>query len=254
MATAPRELSSRRVHAVSAAIAITGAACSIFQVVAPFRGVWQFLTVQLLFVAAALTYARALRWRFDPTQFVKARLILRGNILALASVAATAMLDVIATVQRHYEPYRSHAREPLIAAAIVAIFASAAGCAAALARAFRNTALPPPPSNLTVADGLEDLWTLVRIPATWNLEQILEVLSWVHPRRHPWRFTCALGAAAGLLLFLAHLQEGAPPTLRIGLLIAAILIGVEFVGTLLGFALFGGLLGLRPRARTSPLT
>ena len=122
-----------------------------------------------------------------------------------------------------------------------------AGCAAALARVFRNTASPPAPSNLTVADGLEDLWTLVRIPATWNLEQILEVLSWVHPRRRPWRFACALGAAAGLALFLARLQEGAPPTLRIGLLIAAILIGVEFAGTLLGFALFGQLLGLRPR-------
>ena len=104
-----------------------------------------------------------------------------------------------------------------------------------------------PPSNLTVADGLEDLWTLVRIPATWNLEQILEVLSRVHPRRQPWRFAAALGGAAGLTLFLAHLQEGAPPTLRIGLLIAGILIGVEFVATLLGFALFGRLLGLRSR-------
>jgi hypothetical protein len=245
--TIPIELSSRRVHAVSAAIAVTGAACSIFQVVAPFRGLYQFLTVQVLFVAAALTYTRALRWRFDPAQSVKARLILRGNILALASIAATLILDVIATVQRHYEPYRSHAREPLIVAAIVVLFVSTAGCAAALARAFRNTTLAPPPSNLTVADGLEDLWTLVRIPASWRLEQILEVLSWVHPRRRPWRFACALGAAAGLALFLAHLQEGAPPTLRIGLLIAAILIGVEFVGTLLGFALFGRLLGLRPR-------
>jgi hypothetical protein len=237
----------RRVHAVSAAIAVSGAACSIFQVVAPFRGLYQFLTVQVLFVAAALTYARALRWRFDPARSIKARLILRGNILALASIAATLILDIIATVQRHYEPYRSHAREPLIVAAIVMLFASTAGCSVALARAFRNTALPLPPSNLTVADGLEDLWTLMRIPATWNLEQILEVLSWVHPRRQPWRFAAALGAAAGLALFLAHLQEGAPPTLRIGLLIAGILIGVEFVGTLLGFALFGRLLGLRPR-------
>jgi hypothetical protein len=126
MATAPRELSSRRVHAVSAAIAITGAACSIFQVVASFRGVWQFLTVQLLFVAAAL--------------------------------------------------------------------------------------------DATLGDSL----------ARWA------------PRRVSSCFW--------------HIFKGAPPTLRIGLLIAAILIGVEFVGTLLGFALFGGLLGLRPRARTSPLT
>jgi hypothetical protein len=243
----PGELNSRRVHAVSAAIAVTGAACSIFQVVAPFRGLYQFLTVQVLFVAAALTYARALRWRFDPAQFVKARLILRGNILALASIAATLILDVIATVQRHYQPYRSHAREPLIVAAIVVLFASVAGCAAALARTFRNTALPPPPSDLTVAEGLEDLWTLVRIPATWNLEQISEVLSWVHPRRRPWRFACALGAAAGLALFLMHLQEGAPPSLRIGLSIAAIFVGVELLGTLLGFAAFGGLLGLRSR-------
>jgi hypothetical protein len=247
MDTIPREPNSRRVHAVSAAIAVTGAACSILQVVAPFRGVWQFLTVQVLFVAAALTYARALRWRYDPAQIVKARLILRGNILALASIAATSILDLIATVQRHFEPYRSHAREPLIAAAIVVIAVAAAGCAAALAVVFRHTALTQPPSNLTVADGLDDLWTLVRIPASWRLEQILDLLSWIHPRRRPWRFAFAFGVAAGLTLFFMHLQEGAPASLRIGLLIAAIFIGIELVGTLLGFAVFGGLLGLRSR-------
>ena len=41
-------------------------------------------------------------------------------------------------------------------------------------------------------------------------------------------------------------QEGLPPSLKAGLLVAGIFISAELGATLLGFALFGGYLGLRP--------
>jgi hypothetical protein len=42
------------------------------------------------------------------------------------------------------------------------------------------------------------------------------------------------------------LQEGLPPSLKIGLLVAGIFISAELAATLLGFAILGGYLGLRP--------
>jgi len=57
----------------------------------------------------------------------------------------------------------------------------------------------------------------------------------------------ALGLVLGFLLVLAQLQEGPPPSLAAVLLIMVILISVELAATLLGFALLGGYLGLRPK-------
>jgi len=71
-------------------------------------------------------------------------------------------------------------------------------------------------------------------------------MQWLNPRQHPWRFTGTVGLLVGVLLVLAQLQEGLPPNLGIGLLVAGIFISVEFSATLVGFAVFGGYLGLRP--------
>jgi len=71
-------------------------------------------------------------------------------------------------------------------------------------------------------------------------------VAWLNPRTHPWRFACALGLLVGAGLALAQLQEGLPPSLMIGLLVTGIFISAEFAATLLGYALFGGYLGLRP--------
>jgi len=45
---------------------------------------------------------------------------------------------------------------------------------------------------------------------------------------------------------VAQLQEGFPPSLMIGLVVAGIFISAEFAATLVGFAILGGYLGLRP--------
>lgn len=47
-------------------------------------------------------------------------------------------------------------------------------------------------------------------------------------------------------------QEGLPPSLGIGLLVAGIFISVELAATLVGFAIFGGYLGLRPAFKKKP--
>jgi len=56
---------------------------------------------------------------------------------------------------------------------------------------------------------------------------------------------------AGVGLTLAHLQEGLPPNLPKGLLVAGIFISVEVVATLMGFAALGGYLGLRPSMKAT---
>jgi hypothetical protein len=42
------------------------------------------------------------------------------------------------------------------------------------------------------------------------------------------------------------LREGLPPNPVIGLLVTGIFVGAELIGTILGFAILGGYLGLRP--------
>ena len=79
----------------------------------------------------------------------------------------------------------------------------------------------------------ESDWLFARVP-------------WLNPRRHPWRFACLLGLLVGVGLAVAQLQEGFPPNLSTGLIVAVIFILGEFAATLLGFAIFGGDLGLRP--------
>ena len=80
----------------------------------------------------------------------------------------------------------------------------------------------------------------------FNSDRLFARVQWLNPRKHPWRFTGAVGLLVGVLLVVAQLQEGLPPSLSIGLLLIGIFISVEFVAVLAGFAIFGGYLGLRP--------
>jgi hypothetical protein len=229
---------ARRAHAVTLLITLIGAACCILQAVAPFRGGYEFLTVQVTFVAGALTYARAVRWLIDSSQAVKARLILRGNVVVLASVVATLILDSIAQFVLRPRPYGV-----AIAMAVLDVLTLAA--AFALAVVFRRIPTPPPPPGLTVADGIEDLLTLVRWAVSLDLDRLFAPFRALNPRRHPWNFAVALGFACGLAFFIAHLQEGLPPNLRTGILVLGIFAGIELVATLLGFVTLGPYLGLR---------
>ncbi len=214
---------------------------------------------QVALLTAMVTYARALRLRESAAHTAKTRLILRGNKVVLAAILISLVADTAGEILHPLPPSYWGA---ILNWALLFMFALTFACAAALIAVFRQVHTPEPPPNLTPADGLDDLWTLVRIPVArmrsmlpgafvqwvqnFTADRLFSRFPWTSPRSHPWRFACALGALAGIGLSVAHLQEGLPPSLEIGLFITAIFIGVEFTAAMLGFVLLGGYLGLRP--------
>ena len=262
----------RQIHRATALIAFAAAAfCLFFQVNkgGPFRDINPFaedpydavgsLAVQGALLIGVLTYARALRLRADPEQAAKARFILRGNALVLFAVWATLIADATAEVV-HPMPLSGWGLVLLVE--LVLMFLLAAISTVTLAILAGRIQTPPVPRDLTLADAIDDLWALVRIPATtlravlprpvvawingFTGDRLFARAEWLSPRCHPWRFACVLGLVVGIGLVLAQLQEGLPPNLQTGLLVAGIFISVELAATLLGFAALGGYLGLRP--------
>jgi hypothetical protein len=135
-------------------------------------------------------------------------------------------------------------------------------CAIALIVRSRRIQIVTPSRGLTPADGTGDLWALVRFPVAkvgaflrgvfvewaqrFSSDWLFARVPGLNPRLHPWRFAGALGLLVGAGLVLAQLQEGVPPNLRTGLLVAGVFLSAELIATLLGFAILGGYLGLRP--------
>jgi hypothetical protein len=262
----------QRVHCVSALVTFAAIAFYLFFQVnkgGPFRDVNPFgedpydavgsIAIQVALLVGILTYARALRWRDDPVQAAKARLIQRGNVLVLSAILATLVTDAVAEIVRPLPP--SFWGNVLLAElGLMALLALL--CTIALTAVFARVQIATPPPDLTPADAIDDLWTLVRVPVTkagaflprtltewvrrFSSHRLFARVRWLDPRVHPWRFACGVGLLVGMGLVVAHLQEGLPPGLKIGLLVTGIFISVEFVATLVGFAIFGGYLGLRP--------
>lgn len=226
----------------------------------PYDAIGSF-AIQIALLIGILTYARALRLRDDSTQADKARFIRRGNYLVLAAILVTLGADAIAEIVHPFPP--SYWGNVLLGE-LALMFVLAFVCVIALVVVFAAKQTPAPARNLTPADAIDDLWTLVRVPATklnsllprvfieWlrraNSDWLFARVQWLNPRAHPWRFACALGLFVGVALTLAQWQEGLPPSL-IGLIVAGIFISAEFVATIVGFALLGGYLGLRPAFR-----
>jgi hypothetical protein len=224
----------------------------------PYDAVGSF-AIQVALLVGLLTYARALRILADPAQAAKMRLVLRGNLLVLFAILVTLLADGIAVIL-HPLPPTYWGRVSLIELGLMLLLAVV--CAFALAAAFWRLRTEKPPRNLTPADAIDDLWTLLRLPLTrssavlphrmvgWvesmNSDRFFRRLPWLNPRLHPWRFAFFLGVLVGAGLVIAGLQEGLPPSLQIGLLVMGIFISAELAATLIGFALLGGYLGLRP--------
>ena len=216
------------------------------------------IAIQVALLVSLLTYSRVIRWRDDPAQ-EKGRLILRGNILALATIAVTLCTDLVAEI---VQPMLPSVWVNILRLELSAMFLLTLIGGLALWIAFRGIPTASPPPTLTPADAIDDLWSLVRVPvmkagaffppvmiewmSRFNSDRLFARVGWLDPRKHPWRFTGAAGLLVGVLLVLAQLQEGLPPSLGIGLLVVGIFISVEFVASLVGFALVGGYLGLRP--------
>ena len=220
------------------------------------------VALQVALVAAGLAYARSLRMRSHPLRHHHPNLILRGNLVAILSIAVTILADGVAEVLAP-RPASPHARmllAGLSGMALVTVY-----CAAAVMHAFRGLPHLAPPANLTLCDAIDDLWMFVRVPVerlrallperivwfvlTFHAGRLFARIAAFDPRRHPWRFACAAGIAAGSCLCLAERQEGLPPSLPVGLLATSIFLGGETLAVLLAFTLLGGYLGLRPPLR-----
>jgi hypothetical protein len=224
----------------------------------PYDAVGSF-AIQGALLIGILTYARALRLCDAPSQAAKIRLILRGSGLVLFAILVTLIADVIAEIVHPFPP--SYWGNVLIVE-LGLMFLLALICVVALIVVFARIQTVTPSRDLTPADGIDDLWTLMRVPVTkvstflpptfvewvnrFNSDWLFTRVQWLDARTHPWRFACALGLLVGMGLTLAQLQEGLPPSPKIDLLVAGILISAEFGATLLGFAVLGGYLGLRP--------
>jgi hypothetical protein len=266
------EKTTQRVHRVTALITLAAIVFYLFFQInkgGPFRDINPFgedpydavgsFAIQGALLIGILIYARALRLWDAPPQAAKTRLILRGNLLVLSAILVTLSADAIAEVVRPLPP--SYWGNVLLVE-LALMFVLALMCVMALTVVFRRIQAVSPPHDLTPADGIDDLWTLVRVPVmkagaflpracvAWvkrfNSDWLFARVPWLSPRSHPWRFASALGLLVGMGLALAHLQEGLLPSLKIGLFVAGIFISAELAATLLGFAILGGYLGLRP--------
>jgi hypothetical protein len=273
------DLNAKRIHQVTALIFTTAIIFYLFFQInkrSPFVEANPFaadpydavgsIAIQVSLLISILSYARVLRLRNNATQ-TKERLALHGNILVLAAIFITLISDAIA---EFVQPIASSLMSNLLRIELGLMIILTLACALALWVVFRVIPTASPPPNLTPADAIDDLWSLVRIPAVrgssvfppamvewvkrFNSDLLFARIPWVNPRLHPWRFTTAVGLLVGVLLVIAQLQEGPPPSVGIGLLLAGIFISVELVATILGFAIFGGYLGLRPALIKKNLT
>ena len=118
------------------------------------------IAIQLAVLIGLLSYARVIRWRNDPSQ-VKHRLILHGNILVLAAIFITLCSDAIAEFT---QPSSSSLLSFVLRIELGLMFILTLVCALACWAAFRGVPASKPPLNLTPADAIDDLWSLVRVP------------------------------------------------------------------------------------------
>jgi hypothetical protein len=210
-----------------------------------------------------LTYARPLRLRKDPLrQAAKGCLILRGNGFVLCTIVITLMAESVAVI---LHPVAPSGWGGILLAELVGMILRVAICAIVRLRFRRRVKTAPPPRDVTPADAMADLWTLVRVSVQtirrllprglvdwierFQSDQVFAKASWIAPRLHPWRFAAAIGLLAGLGLVLAQLREGLPPSLAVGLLVTGIFFIGELFAALIGFAVFGGFLGIQPSLR-----
>jgi len=264
-----------RVHRLTTLILITAVLFFLFFQVnkgGPFREINPFgvdpydavgsFAVQVALFIGLLTFARSLRLKEDSRQASKLRLIVRGSYLTLLAILVTLAADAVAEITS--QGLRSAWGNFLLGELVVMYVLTLLVVIEAWI-AYHHLQTEPPPASLTLADGIDDLWTLVRVPLRWakryfpgklvdwllrlDSDTIFSKFVWINPRRHAWRFAGVLGLMAGITLLLAQLTEGLPPNLRTGLLVIGIFIGAELGAVFIGYALFGGYLGLRPTFR-----
>jgi len=177
-------------------------------------------------------------------------LLVTFTAVVLYLIQVTLITDIIATVVRTI-PESTWGYVLLLERTLMVILTST--CIILLIAVHNRTQSVSSAGDLTPADGIDDLWTLVRFPVMkahaylprsfvgWvqriSSERLFARFQRLNLRTHSWRFACALGLLSGIGLTYVQWQEGLPPNLKVGLLVAGLFISAEFMATLLGFAI-----------------
>ena len=248
-----------------------------------------FVLGQVALVAGGLTLVRA--WRAAPVGGLRGPrlgLVLRGALVVVgcaAAMVAYETADVLARAFAGFGGWPAAALLPLAGLALgLGVTAATLVRSSRLARAARaaGAAIGRPSDELTFdsyPDPLVDLRAVGvlaferlerRMPALRGVARHLEglvralpaqltdraprVAGWLALRHHPWRFAVSVAITAGLALAVGHaFSEGglSAADLRGELLGAGLLVTIEAVAALMGFAVLGRFLGIRPPSRES---
>ncbi len=244
----------------------------------PFRAINPFLddpvdaigsiAVQLGLITSLLALSRGVQVHMDEQRLLpRGRWVVNSGLLTWLAVVVTLLADGTMEILHPSWAAGLWGQELFLGLLFVTDVALLLGIS--LLRAMRAVKAAAARSSSdeagSLSGGLEDVWGLAKVvvdwctrhlrftrrPAAWLERMGDRFLAWlkttpVSPERHPWRFVMAAGVLVGFLLVLAGFQEGPPPNFRILLLLVAIFISVETSAALIGFLLFGGILGIRP--------
>lgn len=239
-------------------------------------GAVTYLAAQVALVAGGLGLLRSLaRRRAARLDRAELRLLLRGDAIAVAAIAAGLLAETLLALRQQdglAGPTLTALSVMLAATWLLNGFAGLA-VARAAARAAKVTGGPAqaaPPAGGDVLDDLAVVGELVRelverrLPALRQtlglgcrlgrraralaVARVPWLLPWLDLRGHPWRF-CALVAGTAVVCCFAGAAASAPEGgLALGGPLAGALVeGAAVVG---GFALLGGFLGIRRPGRT----
>jgi hypothetical protein len=71
------------------------------------------------------------------------------------------------------------------------------------------------------------------------------LFDWLNPRQHKWHLVILAALGMGVILLLAEaINEDLSTNMNIALLVIAVFVGIEGLGVILGYFLFGEFLGI----------
>lgn len=248
---AQQRLVSRAAALASLAVLVTMVSDAVALV--RYRAMWQTLPAGVLLaglVVALAVVAFLVLWSAVAAAPRQASLGGRAKGRAWLGAPAVSLVSVLVLAVYPAEWAQHIGTELLTVAVGILLLFVPLWC---LDRAFFGASVPP------FVDTLDDLvaiwswargrggllaWLAAPVAAIARWHPMRVVYGWLDPRRHPWRPVVLLGLVMGALLFLAEmLGEGGPSAARFGL-IAAIFLGCESFGVLVGYALLARPLGL----------
>jgi hypothetical protein len=239
----------------------------------PYDAVASF-AFQIAVLVGLLSLARLVSTRDESSFHPRAKFILRGILLVELTLAVAIVTDFIAIILAW--PLTFSAPMIFLLAGLGVVTALFFVTGYLLLRAWREPAnlLTEAPAD-ALGQTIRDCWTLVTFIAIWiiiRLPLLKPLWQWVdstarklangwnrrlpfsNPDLHPWQFAVTFAVLAGLVITTAimvseSIAEGGPASLPILFLLIGIFLGGEIVTILLGFLLFCGYLGLRPKLR-----